>query len=447
MKHRFFGGIHPADRKEATKDKAIVPLSPQPIQVVIPMAMHLGAPCKPTVAKGDLVAVGQPIGEVTGLGAPVHASISGKVVAVEPRPHAGGDVALSVVIENDYQDTPHSSIQPRQGVESLSGAEIIEIVKEAGVTGLGGASFPTHVKLSGAVGTVDTIILNGAECEPYITANHRLMLDRGEAVLGGTRLIMQAIGLKTATIGIEANKLDAVEHLQSLLPQGETGIKLEVLKTQYPQGAEKQLIQRVTGRQVPPGGLPSHVGCCVFNIDTAVSIYEAVVEGKPLTHRNITVTGGALEAPLNVSAPIGTPVELLIQMAKGFAVEPKRLLMGGPMMGNALYDLAVPVQKGTNCILALTKKEAARDEEGQNCIRCARCVGVCPMRLTPLYMHMYAKKHDWATVEKYNLMDCMECGSCNYICPAGIHLVQSFRMAKFELRAMMAREKAKEAKA
>ena len=447
MNHKFYGGVHPAEHKEATERKPVVPLEEAPAQVVIPMSMHVGAPCKPIVAVGDEVTVGQKIGEIAGLGAPIHASVSGKVVAVEPRPHPGGDVMMSVVIENDYKDTPHPSIVHRDNVDALTSQEIIDIVKEAGITGMGGAGFPTHVTLSGAVGKADTIILNGAECEPYITADHRLMLERGEAVIGGARFIMKALGLKEATIGIEGNKLDAVEHLKSLLPNGDTSIHVETLKTRYPQGAEKQLIQRVTGREVPPGGLPADVGCTVFNVATAAAIYDAVTEGKPLTHRNVTITGGAIERPMNVNAPIGTPVEHLIKMAGGFKIQPQRLLMGGPMMGNPQYDLTAPMFKGTNCILALTDAEAAVQDTEQTCLRCGRCVNACPMHLMPLYMHMYAEKRAWHELEGYNIMDCMECGSCNYICPARIHLVQSFRMAKFEIRGLAAKQKAKEGKA
>ena len=447
MKQLFYGGVHPAEHKEATERKPVVPLEEAPAQVVIPMSMHVGAPCKPIVAVGDEVTVGQKIGEIAGLGAPIHASVSGKVVAVEPRPHPGGDVMMSVVIENDFKDTPHPSIVHRDNVDALTSQEIIDIVKEAGITGMGGAGFPTHVKLSGAVGKADTIILNGAECEPYITADHRLMLERGEAVIGGARFIMKALGLKEATIGIEGNKLDAVEHLKSLLPNGDTSIHVETLKTRYPQGAEKQLIQRVTGREVPPGGLPADVGCTVFNVATAAAIYDAVTEGKPLTHRNVTITGGAIERPMNVNAPIGTPVEHLIKMAGGFKTQPQRLLMGGPMMGNPQYDLTAPMFKGTNCILALTDAEAAIQDTEQTCLRCGRCVNACPMHLMPLYMHMYAEKRAWHELEGYNIMDCMECGSCNYICPARIHLVQSFRMAKFEIRGLAAKQKAKEGKA
>ena len=271
MKQTFYGGVHPNDRKGAPRDQAVKPLSAPPKQVVIAMSMHIGAPCKPIVAKGDQVTVGQKIGEIAGLGAPIHASVSGTVTAVEPRPYTGGSKVMSVVIDNDFQDTFGSELTPHPDYSSLTPDEIVEIVKEAGITGMGGAGFPSHVKISSGIGKVDTLILNGAECEPYITADHRLMLEQGERVLGGVRILMQAFGLKTATIGVEANKEDAIEHLKALVG-GRGDIQVESLRTRYPQGAEKQLIQRITGREVPPGGLPAHEGCAVFNVGTAAAV-------------------------------------------------------------------------------------------------------------------------------------------------------------------------------
>lgn len=441
MLHQFFGGVHPAEHKDLTEHKATAPLAEAPAQVVIPMSMHVGAPCKPVVVVGDEVKVGQLIGETAGLGAPIHASVSGKVVAVEPRIHGGGGMMMSVVIENDFQDTPDPSIQRRANVEALTGAEIIEIVKNAGITGMGGAGFPTHVKLSGAVGKVDTLILNGAECEPYITSDHRLMLERGDAVIGGARLMAKAVGLKEATIGIELNKPDAIEHLKTLV--GSAGdVHIEGLKTRYPQGAEKQLIQMCTGRQVPPGKLPADVKCCVCNVATAAAVYDAVMEGKPLTQRGVTLTGGALAEPMNVMAPVGTPVSHLIKLAGGFKTNPDRVLYGGPMMGNPIFNLDVPMMKSTNCILCMTTEEAADQDPAQTCIRCGKCVEACPMHLTPLFMRMNTNKRRWSEVEALRVMDCIECGSCNYICPARLPLVQSFRTAKFEIRELAAKEKA-----
>ena len=439
MLHQFFGGVHPAEHKDLTEHKATTPLAEAPAQVVIPMAMHVGAPCKPVVAVGDEVKVGTLIGETTGLGAPIHASVSGRVAAVEPRPYGGGGMMMSVVIDNDFQDTPDPCVKHRDNVDALTGAEIIEIVKNAGITGMGGAGFPTHVKLSGAVGKVDTLILNGAECEPYITSDHRLMLERGEAVIGGARLMAKACGLTEATIGIELNKPDAIEHLKTLAG---SDVHIEGLKTRYPQGAEKQLIQMITGRQVPPGGLPAHVGCLVSNVATAAAVWDAVTEGKPLTRRGVTLTGGAMAEPMNVLAPVGTPVGWLVKMAGGFKETPDRLLYGGPMMGNPIYDLDAPMMKSTNCLLALTAAEVAEQDPAQTCIRCGKCVEACPMHLTPLFMRMRVDKRKWDEVEALRVMDCIECGSCNYICPARLPLVQSFRTAKFAIRDKAAKEKA-----
>jgi len=411
MKQSFYGGVHPNDRKELARHKEVAPLSAAPKQVVIAMAMHVGAPCKPIVAVGDQVKVGQKIGEIAGLGAPIHASVSGVVKAVEPRPYVGGGKVMSVVIENDFQDTWGSVLTPHPDYSKLSCEEIVEIVKEAGITGMGGAGFPTHVKISSGVGKVDTLILNGAECEPYITADHRLMLEQGERVIGGVRILMQAFGLKNAVIGVEANKEDAIEHLKALVG-GKNDVQVESLRTRYPQGAEKQLI------------------------------HDAVVEGKPLTHRILTVTGDAIKEPKNLLVPLGTSFQQIIDEGKGFKEEPDRVLTGGPMMGIAQYNLDVTCIKGTNAVLCLTKKEAAPVVEEEVCLRCGRCVNVCPMHLTPVYMHLYAEKGMWKEAEALNVMDCIECGSCNYICPARLHLVQSFRVTKGELRALAAKEKA-----
>ena len=440
MLQKFFGGVHPNDHKNASNGKPITPLKEQPAQVVIPMSMHIGAPCNPVVAKGDVVKVGQLIGETAGLGAPIHASVSGTVAAVELRPNNSGRPVMSVVIDNDFQNTQAEPLVRPAPVDELTPEQVVALVRDAGITGMGGASFPTHVKLSSAIGKADTCIINGAECEPWITADHRLMLEQGMRVLGGARILMKALGLETVTIGIEENKADAIAHLKALVGDREDVI-IEPLHTRYPQGAEKQLIQRITGRQVPPGGLPADVGCCVFNVGTAAAVYDAVVDGKPLTHRVVTVTGSAIAEPSNFLAPIGTLFEYLIEQAGGFKVDPKRVIAGGPMMGVAQYQLDVPMAKASNCVLCFSKKDMPAVDKEQSCLRCGRCVNACPMHLTPLYMHMYADRGDWAECEKLRLMDCMECGSCQYICPARIPLVQSFRKAKTGVRGLAAAKK------
>jgi len=444
MTHKFYGGVHPAEHKELAEHKAIVSLSKAPAQVVIPMNQHLGAPCKPIVEKGQTVTVGQKIGEIAGLGAPIHASVSGTVVAVEPRPNVNGGKVLSVVIENDFQNTICPDCKPCENVDALTSEQIVEIVKEAGITGMGGAGFPTHVKLSSAIGKVDTIILNGAECEPYITSDHRLMLEQGERVIGGAKILMKALGLQKVVIGVEANKPDAIERLNALA-SGDGCVEVVSLKTRYPQGAEKQLIQMITGREVPPGGLPAHVGCCVFNVATAAAVYDAVVKGMPLVSRITTITGKGVVEPKNIEAPLGTTFEYLVGECGGLTEDCTRVISGGPMMGVAQAQIDVPMGKAQNCVLCLAESEMPAVDANPTCIRCAKCVNVCPMHLTPLYMNMYTGKRNWYEVEKYNIMDCIECGSCQYICPARIPLVQAFRTAKGEIRALQAAAKAKEA--
>ena len=299
MKQMFYGGVHPAEHKEATEHKPIQQLAKAPAQVVIPMSMHIGAPCKPVVKKGDTVMIGQLIGETAGLGAPIHASVSGTVAAVEPRPGTGGVPTMSIVIDNDFQNTMSPDCKPRENVDALTSQEIIDIIRDAGCTGMGGAGFPTHVKISSAVGKADTIIVNGAECEPYITADHRLMLEHGEKVIGGVRFIMKALQLDHAYIGIEDNKMNAVENLKKLVGDAKD-ITVQALHTRYPQGAEKQLIQAITRREVPPGKLPADVGCCVFNAATVAAVYDAVALGLPVFQRVTTVTGSAVNRAIPI---------------------------------------------------------------------------------------------------------------------------------------------------
>lgn len=434
MLHRLYGSIHPNDRKSATAGKAVTAMEHPPAFVVLPMTMHVGAPCTPIVSKGDHVLLGQKVAEPTGLGAPIHASVSGTVLAVEPRLHPGGTPVLSVVIENDFQDTPAPPLERRASPEDLTSGEIVDLIAEAGIVGLGGAGFPASVKLKGAVGKVDTLILNGAECEPYITADHRLMLEDGGRVLGGVKILMHALNLKEATIGVEGNKMDAIEHLRSLAGPG-SGIHVTALKTRYPQGAEKQLIQKLTGRQVPSGKLPADVRCVLFNVSTAAAIYDAVHDGLPLTRRIVTVSGGAVHTPRNLLVPIGTPLDHLLEECGGLTADPGRVLMGGPMMGNAQFDLNAATIKGTNALLLLERHECSPiPEKDPACIRCGRCVRACPMNLTPLYFDLYTRHGRPQELEKYHVMDCIECGCCAYVCPAHIRLVQSIRTAKNEVR-------------
>ena len=427
MKHLFFGGVHPADRKELT-GRGIPAPAPIPAQVVIPLRQHIGAPCTPLVKPGDTVGLGQKLGDGEGLCVPVHASVSGLVTAVEPRPHPGGGQVLSVVIENDYQDMPASALEPHLDLSGLTKEEIVSIIGEAGIVGMGGATFPTDVKTVAGMGRVDTLIANACECEPYITADDALLCTYPEQVLRGMGVLMAVLEPKRAVLAVEDNKSEAVGILKK---QMETfpGIELLVLPTRYPQGAEKQLIQAVTGRQVPPGALPKDVGCAVFNAATFASIYKAVYEGEPVTRRIVTVTGEGVREPKNLIVRIGTPFSEVIAAAGGLTGDVWKVLSGGPMMGVAQADLAVPVVKGTNAVLCLSR---AQDREGAHpqCIRCAKCVTACPMSLQPLYLYRFEQAGDLTALKRLNLIDCIECGCCAYVCPGRLPLVESFRAGK-----------------
>ncbi|MGM9662713.1 MAG: electron transport complex subunit RsxC [Oscillospiraceae bacterium] len=442
MAHAFFGGVHPNDMKAATKDKAIEQLA-APAQVVIPMSMHIGAPSKPIVSVGDKVKVGQKIGEPGGfVSVPVHASVSGTVVAVEPRPFSMGGTMMAVVIENDFQDTVSEEVQPPADPESLTPEQLCEIVKNAGIVGMGGATFPTHVKISGGIGKVDTVIINAAECEPYITGDHRTILERPEEVVGGAKLLAKMFGLDKVHLGIEDNKMNAVETLKRVIEETKAPVILDVFHTRYPQGAEKQLCQAVTGRQVPPGALPAAIGCAVFNLNTTCAIYRAVYQGMPVVKKIVTVSGSGVIEPKNLECPIGTPVSNLFDACGGLKDETYKLIMGGPMMGLAQYSTEVSVGKGTGAMLAFAGDEE-RTVENPSCIRCGKCVSVCPMHLEPLYMYKYGQKDMMAEAEAANVMDCIECGACTYNCPARLHLVHMFRTCKQKINEARRAAKAK----
>ena len=429
MKQLFYGGVHPAEHKEATEQKPIQPLAKAPAQVVIPMSMHIGAPCKPTVQKGDTVLVGQMIGATAGLGAPIHASVSGTVVAVEPRPGTGGVPTLSVVIENDFQNTLSPDCKPRENVDALSSQEIIDIIRDAGCTGMGGAGFPTHVKISSAVGKADTIIVNGAECEPYITADHRLMLEHGEKIIGGVRFIMKALQLDHAFIGIEDNKMNAVNHLKELVGDAKD-ITVQALRTRYPQGAEKQLIQAITGREVPQGGLPADAGVIVLNVTTVSTIGKYLATGMPLVTKRLTVDGDAVAAPKNVEVLIGTPIqEVFAFCGLKEGVELGKVIMGGPMMGVAVATMDEPVLKQNNGLLAFTAQKAAMPAP-QPCIRCGRCIEGCPMGLAPVQIAGAFTRKDTEELDKLCVDLCMLCGTCSYVCPAKRPVTQTMSLAK-----------------
>ena len=440
MAFSIFGGIHPKENKWYAAEQR-VQVFPEPDILVIPLSQHIGAPCKPLVKKGDHVTVGQKIGDNEGLCVPVHASVSGVVKAVEMRPHVSGMTMMSVVIENDHQDEYSPEIQPRspQQVEQLSPEELMGIIRESGIVGMGGATFPTHVKLSSGLGKVDTMIVNVSECEPYIVADDRLCREYPEEVLAGVQVVMKILGLRAAHIAMEDNKVEAARAIRRAIDPV-TGIQLDILPAKYPQGAEKQLIQAITGRQVPSGGLPAAVGCAVFNAATCKAIYDAVYQGMPLIRRIITVSGDIVMEPKNLMVPIGASFNDLLE-AVGHRENPYKVLSGGPMMGVAQFDLSVPVMKGTNAvtILGFRNHFAVREP---HCIRCGKCMDACPMRLMPLMMYRAERRGDLEELKAQNVMDCIECGCCAYSCPATIPLVQSFRAGKQRIREAMPPRKA-----
>ena len=427
MKRLFFGGIHPRYNKEmSTGSDELVSVVPN--QVVIPLYQHIGVPCKPLVKVGDSVLLGQKIGDGEGMCVPAHSSVSGTVVAIEERPHPNGQMVQSIVIDNDFKDT----FVPLNGcdlpLEQLDADSVLHTIREAGIVGMGGAAFPGNVKALSAIGKVDTIIANACECEPYITADDYLLRFIPQQALEGMMILHKTLSSTKIVLAIEDNKPAAIQKIQELKKDYPL-IEVKILPTRYPQGSEKQLIQAVTGRQVPPGGLPSDVGCVVFNISTFAAVCRAVRRGLPLTKRIVTVSGEAIAKPQNFVVRIGTPFRDLVEAAGGLNDKTERVISGGPMMGVAQSDLSVPVVKATTSILCLLKDKNGK-AENPVCLRCGKCVEVCPMHLLPLYMYRYTLAGKTDELERLNIADCMECGSCAYTCPGKLPLVEKFRIGK-----------------
>ena len=424
----WYGGVHPVEGKEATEHKALVRF-PAPKIAVFPLSMHLGAPATACVEVGDEVKVGQKIGEQAGfISAPIHSSISGKVIAIEDRPHATRGTCLSVVVENDFQDALHESVKPNKSLEELTPAEIIDIVKAAGIVGMGGAGFPTYVKLNPGK-PIDAVLVNACECEPMLTADHRMLLEYADDIIFGLQAEMKTVNAPKGIIVIEENKPDAIALLREKTADIE-GIEVLEVATQYPQGGEKMLIKRAMGRSVPSGKLPADVGACVSNVSTVKAIADAIKTGMPLIERVTTVTGKYIPNPQNFIVKIGTPASELVAACGGIQGEDVLIKAGGPMMGFPQTTLDTPIMKGSNGIIAIDHDET----EAQECIKCGRCVDVCPMSLEPL--HFAKLVGDPAALKEKNIMDCMECRCCEYICSSKIPLVNLIKIGKNAVRGM-----------
>ncbi|MHC6179475.1 electron transport complex subunit RsxC [Clostridium sp. JNZ X4-2] len=445
MLKSFRGGVHPNDSKKYTANKPIEK-APVPDKVYIPVRQHIGAPTSPIVKKGDEVKKGQLIAKSDAfVSANVHSSVSGKVVDVAEYPHPSFGKCLSIVIENDGKDEWVEGIPVSRNWSELTEKDIIGIIREAGIVGMGGATFPVHVKLSPPPNkNIDVFILNGAECEPYLTSDYRSMLEYADRIVSGVKIIMKVLKVEKGFIGIEDNKKDAVENMKKAF-QG-TNVQVVGLPTKYPQGAEKMLINVLTGREVPSGGLPMDVGAVVQNAGTCIAVSDAVERGIPLIQRITTVSGGAIKEPKNLLVRVGTTFKDVIDFCGGFTETPVKVLSGGPMMGMAESNLDVPIIKGVSGILALTKNDVNTGVESA-CIRCGRCLKACPMGLNPSMLSILGQNNLYEEAkEDYNLLDCVECGSCVYTCPAKRNIVQYIKYLKSENAAAAAREKAKAAK-
>lgn len=423
----FPGGIHPPDNKKWSSHKAIEEC-PLPEELVIPLSQHIGAPAEACVQVGDLVKKGQAIGQAKGfVSVPVHASTSGEVIAVEARPHPSGRALPAVVIRPDGEDAWIEDLQTAR-LEELEAGEIRDRIRDAGIVGMGGATFPVHVKLSPPEDKpIDTLILNGVECEPYLTADHRMMLEAPEIILEGIAILKKVLGVEKAYVGIEANKPDAIETMTKAAAG--TGVEVVPLEVKYPQGAEKQLILAITGREVPSGGLPMEVGAVVQNVGTAAAIADAVLRGMPLIERVATVTGPAVAEPKNLRIRIGTPLSHLVERCGGLKGDPAKIIMGGPMMGMTQLCLDVPATRGTSGLLIFREGDVPLQAEGP-CVRCGRCVRACPAHIMPTTISAYARLDLIDEAEEFGALDCIECGCCTYVCPSTIALVQSIRTAK-----------------
>lgn len=432
----FSHGVHLRHHKKATEAAPLVS-APVPAKVILPVQQHLGAPNEPVVKVGDEVRQGQTVADTAKfVSAPVHTPIAGKVTRIEPLPTASGLAVLSVVVEAGGEAAPSDPVAgaPRS-LDALAPEEIRRIVREAGIVGLGGAAFPSHVKLSPPPEKqIEAIIINGCECEPYITIDHRLMLERTGDLIFGARVVAKAVGARRIIFGIEDNKPDAIAQVQKTLAETRQEAEVVRLKTKYPQGGEKMLIRAILGREVPSGGLPMDVGAVVHNVGTTIAMAEAVRFGTPLTRRAVTVTGSGVREPKNLVVCVGTPFRDVVEACGGLTEDAAKVVMGGPMTGTAVSSLEVPVVKATSCILVLNRADAKADLRESDCIRCGRCLQACPVGLMPTFIAQHAKGKNWDRARECHVMDCIECGCCGYTCPSRIPLVQYMKLAKRTLQ-------------
>ncbi|MBR2848634.1 MAG: electron transport complex subunit RsxC [Clostridia bacterium] len=433
MTYTFGGGIRLEEHKN-TRDKWVETM-PAPKTVSIPLCRHAGAPAEPTVKVGDAVKIGQCIADTNGtLSCPVHASVSGKVIAIEERTTPTGETVPHVVIENDMEDALHSDVQPfEKPLSDTEPEEIVDIIKNAGITGMDAASFPTHEKLRAAIGKADKIIINCAQCEPFLHADHRLTLENPASVINGIKILIKALDVHKAYIAIGDDNAAAARKIKKLI-RGSRMISVCMLKSKYPMGDERTLICSLTGRELPSEKSPLDVGCIVFNVQTCVAIYNAFAHGMPLVKRIVTVSGDAVKKPKNVLVPIGTSFSDVIDFAGGLKREPTKIIEGGPMTGQAVSHSNTPVTKGTTAILALSRRFEAPVGTPAACIRCGRCVKSCPMHLMPNYIAGFARKGEVAKAERFGAMACIECGVCSYVCPGRVEITNCIKTAKAEIK-------------
>ena len=449
MLSRFRGGVHPPYNKRPQNEREIIPLAPGEV-LRVPLSQHIGAPCVPVVNVGDEVRLGQVIGEVPEgkLGARIHASVSGKVTGFEMIPHQSGGFCKCVVIANDGKDLLDPSIL-REGrdTDAMTPEEICEAVRRAGIVGMGGAGFPTAVKISSCKGkTIDFCIANGAECEPYLSCDDRVMVEHPEKVVRGLQLLSRAVGAKNTVIAIEKNKPAAIKCIEAAAAASAGNITVVELPVKYPQGGEKQLIKAIMNKRVPSGRLPADVGAAIFNVSSCAAVYDACRHDMPLVTTTVTVAGSCIKSPENFEARVGTPFSVLAAACGGFCEDPAKVISGGPMTGAALSTLETPVTKTTTGLITFTADEVKGEYNGA-CIRCGKCVGVCPMGLSPFLFAAYGEVNNVDALKRYHVKDCIECGCCAFVCTGRVPLIARIRAGKSRVAIAEAEEKEKAAKA